>query len=226
MAAVDNAEYAAYSKKFAKHWGDSEKAIGAPIALNKGETLALLSQLIHDLETVNGSLLTVQNDRQQGQKERDAARDSVHPVGKRARIALKSLAAPAGATGALPVRFPALNAAPADLLVGLTDIKEVWTRVNGLKPEDVPAAALPLVITVELPSKTVESVTLAEYEARIGAFAAAVEKLAQGNADEARLRAERDQLIGRIKPILKDYRAVAAARLPAGHPLLKTLPTL
>ena len=226
MAVIDIPEFAAHAKTFGKHWLDSEGVVGSPIILNHGETQKLLSQLIGELESTQGSLLTVQNTRQQNQKERDIARDRVHPTGKRARLALKNLATPAGATGALPARLPAANASPADLLAAHRDTREVWTRVNGLSPADVPAAQLPLIVTVELPDKTVESVDLAGYAARIDAFAQAVENLAASNADEARLRAERDKLIARIKPILKDYRAVAAARLPAGHPLLKTLPTL
>ncbi len=226
MPAVDIVAFAAHTRKFLKHWADSEEALGTPILLNNGETRADLTALLTDLETTEAELLTAQNTRQEEQKDRNTTRASVHRVGKKARITLQKLAAKAGATGGLPARMPSLNAEPGDVLQALRDIAEVWKRVNQLAPPEVPATPLPLIVSVEKEDKTVESVSLVEYNGRIQTFARSVTGLSEANTDEARLRGQRDKLIERVRPLLKDYRGVAAMRLPAGHALLKTIPAL
>ncbi len=226
MPAVDIVAFAAHTRKFLKHWTDAEDALGSPVLLNNGETRKDLATLLSDLEATEAELLTAQNTRQETQKDRNTTRTSAHRVGKKARITLQKLAAKAGATGGLPARMPSLNAEPGDVLQALRDVAEVWKRVNQLAPSDVPATPLPLIVSVEKEDKTVESVSLVEYNGRIQTLAQRVTALSEANTDEARLRGQRDKLIERVRPLLKDYRGVASARLPAGHALLKTIPGL
>ncbi|MBB6053358.1 hypothetical protein [Armatimonas rosea] len=206
------------------HWDKVETALGERVLLPDGATHDVAIDLAMSIQDAETAVTVERNALSAAQGTRDATRRAAHTVAQQARLSLKGLAKNAPDLYGLPTLL-AITSAPAVLLENYTDIASVWERVNALPQARVPAAKLPLRIPLE-ENNGIVHITLEQFRARIDALRAAADTLATAESTVTEGIVERKRLHEQAGTVVKDYAGVARGLLPAGHALLKTIPTL
>ncbi len=116
-------------------------------------------------------------------------------------------------------KMPPLGTDEANFLAPLTDAADRWRRINtDAQAKVISNFAGPLLLA--------EGYTLAQFETDIAALRSACRAHDMATSDaEDRLR-RRDALLPALRERFNQYRKIARALIPEGHPLLATLPAL
>lgn len=217
-------EYVPIVDKTLAHWQQVETKTARPLFLKDKTTRADLAAVKDRLQTVHTANLTESNNRQRAQETRDSAVAVLHPLVKQARTTVKGLLERVPGAAALPKSLPTTSD-PQKYLQAARDIAEIWTTVNALSPATNPDLGLPLTIPI-LDGETTVSVTLAQYNAAVAAYATAVDALTAAKTAELLGRKTRDIVHKLVRAKLIAYPTAAKARLAVGDPLRDTIPTV
>jgi hypothetical protein len=206
------------------HWVNVEAIVANSVSVPDGMSLAEARELAGAILEAEGVLIEARNILSQAQGMRNMTRGSVHSAARQARKSLVGQVGNVTEVKGLPA-LPVVSSAAAKLLQIYTDIANVWERVNGLPAASVPAARLPLRIPLTENDALVQ-LDLAGFQTRIETFRSAAEAVKDGEAAVTVKIRERDVLHKRAASLVKSYGSLVRGLLPAGHPLLSTIPTL
>jgi hypothetical protein len=207
-----------------RHWAAAEVALGRAIVLKSGTTRADLVALHQEVSEIATAQLVPENQRQAAALSRDTTRNAVRAVNSRFVASVRGLLQGTEFAAQLPI-LPTSNAMPEKQLRGARDLENIWTSINALPAGRYPSVAPPLTLLVK-EDGTTRTVTLANYSARIAAYATAQETVRQLDETIATLNIRRDDIIKKARKILVEYRAAIRALFPEDSEQVLTLPKL
>ena len=213
MAVSDFDALISLVNRWETHWSDVNSALGAaPVILPQGFSQTSLGTERTEFISAGQAILTADNDAQGAATTRDAAKKALRTRITQLRAAVQGLLPGTRYVGMLPL-LPASNAGEGAFLTALGDAAQIWGQVNG---DSGLGSAVPL----SLPT----GYTQAQFVADIAALRTLYQSATQSREHSRTLRANRAAWRKALLSRLTQYRKVLVARLPAGHPLLGTMP--
>ncbi|WP_395140367.1 hypothetical protein [Armatimonas sp.] len=195
------------------HWGDVNAALGtAPVILPQGFSQMSLAEEQTEFISAGQAILTADNEAQGAATARDAAKKALRTRITQLRAAVQGLLPGSRYVGMLPL-LPASNAGEGAFLTALDDVAQLWGLVNA-------DSGLGSVVPLTLPTGYTQAQLVAEIATLRGQYQSATQSREHARTLRANRAVWRKALLSR----LTQYRKVLVARLPAGHPLLGTMP--
>ncbi|WP_395094785.1 hypothetical protein [Armatimonas sp.] len=207
-----------------RHWASAETALGRAIVLKSGTGRVKLAEMHTDVAAIAASQVAPENARQAAAKNRDTTRLAVRTVNSRFAASVRGLLPDTEFIAQLPT-LPTSNALGEKQLRAARDLQSIWTSINALPGDRFPSVTPPLIILVKENDLTAR-VALADYTARITAYATAQNALRQLDETLAALNIRRDDAIKKIRKVLTEYRAAIRALFPEDSEQVLTLPKL
>ena len=212
MATTDFDALISLINRWEMHWSDVNSALGAaPVTLTEGFSQTSLATEQTAFTTDEQVILAADNDAQGAATSRDGAKTAIRTRVSQLRAAVQGLLPGTRYVGMLPL-LPATNAGEGAFLTALEDAAQLWGQVNG----DTNLGGVPLT----LPTGYLQTQLVADIATLRGLYKSATQSREHGRTLRASRAARRKALRSR----LTQYRKVLVARLPAGHPLLATMP--
>lgn len=207
-----------------RHWAAAETTLGRAIVLKSSTTRANLTAIRQDVAAINAAQVTAENQRQAGAVTRDTTRTAVRAVNSRIAASVRGLLPDTEFTAQLPT-LPTSNALAEKQLRAARDLESLWTNINALPNDRYPSLTPPLVILVK-ENGTTAPVTLAQYSARITAYATAQDSVHQLDETLDALTIRLTDALKKSRKALTEYRAAIRALFPEDSEQVQTLPRL
>lgn len=214
MANTDFDNVISLLNRWETHWEDVNSALGAPLVIGGTEfSLGSLANERDALISEEQTILAAENTAQGAATVRDAARAALRTRVTQLRAGVQGILLGTRYVGMLP-RLPASNAGEGVFLRGLEDCASLWEQINA---DTTLGALTPLLLPT--------SYTQAQFADELTALRGHCQSAAQNREHARTLRAGRTARRKVLLARLTQYRKVLVARLPAGHPLLGTVPS-
>ena len=195
------------------HWSDVNSALGtSPVILPQGFSQTDLSNQQTEFVATGQAILAADNEAQGAATARDSAKKALRTRITQLRAAVQGLLPGSRYVGMLPL-LPASNAGEGAFLTALDDVAQLWGQANA-------DSGLGSVVPLTLPTGYTQAQLMAEIATQRGLYKIATQSREHTRTLRANRAAWRKALLSR----LTQYRKVLVARLPAGHPLLGTMP--
>lgn len=195
------------------HWSDVNSALGtSSVILPQGFSQTDLSNEQTEFISAGQAILTADNEAQGAATARDSAKKALRTRITQLRAAVQGLLPGSRYVGMLPL-LPASNAGEGAFLTALDDVAQLWGLVNA-------DSGLGSVVPLTLPTGYTQAQLVAEIATLRGQYQSATQSREHARTLRANRAVWRKALLSR----LTQYRKVLVARLPAGHPLLGTMP--
>ncbi|WP_395088362.1 hypothetical protein [Armatimonas sp.] len=213
MANSDFNDLISLMNRWETHWGDVNLALGvAPVILPQGFSQTSLATERMEFISAGQAILAADNDAQGAATVRDAAKMALRTRVSQLRAAVQGLLPGTRYVGMLPL-LPATNAGEGAFLKALEDAAQLWGQLNG-------DSGLGSVVPLSLPMGYTQAQLVTDITTLRGFYQNATQSREHARILRANRAAWRKALLAR----LTQYRKVLVARLPAGHPLLATMP--
>jgi hypothetical protein len=201
--------------RFIEHWSATNAALAPKsLVLRGGYGVAQLTIDRATFEANQTSVTESENTTETASEQRRTLRKSLRERIRQFRAALLSDFAETEFASAAPT-IPLITAGDAAWSKALTDLADLWTRLNSADLEDFTA-----------PLTLVGGYTVAQLIADTAALTAASHTLKEGEQASKNLRRTRDSHLKTVQAQLVRYRKAVLNRLPEGHALLASLPGL
>lgn len=202
-------------EEFAFHWAQANAAIApAVLVLRGGYGLA---DFVADQATIQSAITAVEdvdNDRQIAQAQRDESKAAHRARLAQYRAIVLGVLAGTPYAETLPL-LPRFIANTGEFLEAMDEMANGWNRIN---TDPIPGFTGPQLLA--------GGYSLADFSADLAALKAAYTSATNAEDNAQQQRRVRDALLAPAKQRMLQYRQAAKGFLPAGSPLLKTIPAV
>jgi hypothetical protein len=215
MAISTIASYLPTMQEFIDHWTDVNTAIAPTVlTLQGGYTVANLTTDRSAVDTAITAVESADNARQIAAGDRDLKKSSARIRLAQFRATVTGLLTGTPYVRTLP-KMPRFGDNQGKQLKAFDDVANAWSRIN---TATIPGFTPPLLLA--------GGYSLANFTTELAALRAAFVASTNGDADSRQARSERDVLLPPAKSRMTLYRQAVKGILPAGSPLLLTIPAV
>ena len=201
--------------RFIEHWEAVDAAlVPKSLVLRGGYGAAQLTADRDTFEANQQATVAAENSTGTASRRRKALRESLRERIRQFRSAIQGDFSDTEFASALPT-IPLLTAGDAAWTTALTDLSDLWQRLNTTDLDDFPP-----------PLTLVGDYTQAQLVADTAALTTAAHDLKQSEQACKNLRRTRDTHLTTVHAKLVRYRKAIQNRFPEGHALLNSLPEL
>ncbi|MBB6053443.1 hypothetical protein [Armatimonas rosea] len=213
MAVSDLENIISLLNRWETHWSDVNAALGASeLILAPGFTVASLAEERAAFIADEQQIQAAENPAQGAATERDALKKALRTRISQLRAAVQGMLPGTRYVGMLPL-LPATNAGEGIFLKALEDSSQLWATINS-------DTSLSEFVPLTLPVGYSQAQFATDTATLRGYYQSATQNREHARTLRGARAARRKALLAR----LTQYRKVLVARLPAGHPLLGTMP--
>jgi hypothetical protein len=215
MAISSIASYLATMDQFVDHWTAVNASVSpAVLTLQGGYLLADFAADRAAIDTAITNVETADNGRQLASADRDLKKGSARSRLGQYRATVTGVLAGTPYVNTLPLLPPFKNPAGPQLKA-LDDMANGWDRIN---TDTIAGFTPPLLLA--------GAYALAGFTTELAALRAAFIAATNGEDDSRQARALRNALLAPAKARMVQYRSAVKGILPAGDPLLNTIPAV
>jgi len=209
------ASYLPVMQEFIAHWTDVNTAVAPSVlTLQGGYTLATFTTDRSAIQTAITAVESVDNARQIASEDRDLKKASARVRVAQYRATVTGVLAGTPYVKTLP-KLPRFSANQGVFVKALDDMANGWSRIN---TDAIPGFTPPMLLA--------GGYTLANFNTELTAMRAAYVASTNAEDDSGQARSTRDSLLGPARRRMIQYRQAVKGILPAGSPLLNTIPAV
>ncbi len=215
MAISTIASYLPTMQEFIAHWTDVNAAIAPTVlTLKGGYTLAAFTTDRTAIETAITGVETVDNARQIASADRDLKKAAHREKLAQYRAIVGGVLPGTPYVNTLPL-LPRFSANQGIFLKAMDDMANGWSRIN---TDTIPGFTPPMLLA--------GGYTLATFTTDLAALRTAYVASTNAEDNSQQQRSVRNALLGPARARMIQYRSAVKGVLPAGSPLLATIPAV
>lgn len=208
-------DLASKAHAYADHWNNAETALGQAITLPNGTTHDSFTDKATDAQTAQTTLITRTNDMESAMQARD---NTLGPLQSTASLfnAYVRASTPGSTFVKMLPKIPPITAAGVKWGKVLSDLEQVWTRLDATTPGAYPALTLPVTLS--------NGTARAQFTPALAAFITVLKDLQSAVNDIKEAQGTLRNLGTSINGDISAYRKLIRSLFPAGHPIRTSLP--
>jgi hypothetical protein len=208
-------DLAAKAHAYADHWNNAETTRGQAITLPNGTTHDQFTDKAADAQAAQTTLINRTNDMESAMQTRD---NTLGPLQSNASLFTGYVRAstPGSVFVKMLPKIPATTAAAIKWGKVLSDLSEVWERLDATTPGEYPALTLPVTLS--------NGTTRAQFAPAVATFSTALTDLQSAVNDIKEAQGTLRNLGTSINADISAYRKLIRSLFPAGHPIRTSLP--